>query len=278
MVPLLVACATSTATNRSRAHLPEIGCLDTLPASDSARAVVKLSLHALDTAVTLPSDFEGLFAEDFRAHLKVPPMIPLSVIAGLEPCDSIGSRCVAGTLTLSATAYALAHATGEITDVAVVDETLTPPFAASIRAAINGMARDHLAPPLGGRDSATIVIEIGVEDQPDTVPPARRLFRSVVPRYNAPFTYARMPSSGVDVRYPLTAGLAGIGDSVVVAFTVRGDGTIAAESVDLVTASYRDFVGPVVEALAETRYHPAHLGDCAVASRLKQRFVFKAGP
>ena len=80
------------------------------------------------------------------------------------------------------------------------------------------------------------------------------------------------------MRYPLTAGLAGIGDSVVVAFTVRGDGTIAAESVDLVTASYRDFVGPVVEALAETRYHPAHLGDCAVASRLKQRFVFKAGP
>jgi hypothetical protein len=275
---MLVACATGTATNRSRARLPETGCLDTLPASDSVHAVVKLSLRALDTAITLPPDFEGLFAEDFRAHLNVPAMIPLSVVTGLEPCDSIGSRCVAGMLTLSATAYAIAHATGEITDVAIVDETLTPRVAASIRAAINGMARDRLAPPLGGRDSATIVIEIGVEDQPDTVPPPRRLFRSVVPRYDAPFTYARMPSSGVDVRYPFTAGLAGIGDSVVVAFTVQADGTIAAESVDLLTASYRDFVGPVVEALAETRYHPAHLGDCAVASRLKQRFVFKAGP
>ena len=70
--------------------------------------------------------------------------------------------------------------------------------------------------------------------------------------------------------------MAGIGDSVTVAFTVRADGTIAIESLDLVTANYREFVASVFNALASARYHPAHLGDCAVATRMKQRFMFQA--
>jgi len=68
---------------------------------------------------------------------------------------------------------------------------------------------------------------------------------------------------------------AGVQDSVTVAFTVRADGTIAAESMDLVAANYSEFVVSVLNALARTRYHPAHLGDCAVATRMKQRFMFK---
>jgi len=42
-----------------------------------------------------------------------------------------------------------------------------------------------------------------------------------------------------------------------------------------VSANYRDFVASVLDALGRTRYHPAHLGDCAVATRMKQRFLFK---
>jgi hypothetical protein len=34
-------------------------------------------------------------------------------------------------------------------------------------------------------------------------------------------------------------------------------------------------VSSVLDALGQTKYHPAHLGDCAVATRMKQRFLFK---
>lgn len=86
---------------------------------------------------------------------------------------------------------------------------------------------------------------------------------------------ATMPQAGLDARYPVNARLAGIDDSVMLAFTVRSDG-IAAESIDLVSANYREFVASVFNALVKARYHPAHLGDCAVATRMKQRFVFRA--
>jgi hypothetical protein len=34
-------------------------------------------------------------------------------------------------------------------------------------------------------------------------------------------------------------------------------------------------VTSVLDALGRTQYHPAYLGDCAVATRMKQRFLFK---
>ena len=46
-------------------------------------------------------------------------------------------------------------------------------------------------------------------------------------------------------------------------------------SLELVRASYRDFVYTVVDALEKTQFHPAYLGDCPVATRMKQRFFFK---
>ncbi|MFL5497548.1 MAG: TonB family protein, partial [Gemmatimonadaceae bacterium] len=79
----------------------------------------------------------------------------------------------------------------------------------------------------------------------------------------------------VDPQYPFQARLAGVGDSVRLAFTVRADGTIAPQSIELINANYRDFVSAVFDALENTRYHPARLGDCPVATRVTQRFLFK---
>jgi hypothetical protein len=84
-----------------------------------------------------------------------------------------------------------------------------------------------------------------------------------------------MPASGVDPKYPFTARLAGVGDSVTVAYTVLSDGSIPPESIQLVKANYRDFVSSVADVLLSTRYHPARLGDCAVATRMEQRFLFR---
>ena len=84
-----------------------------------------------------------------------------------------------------------------------------------------------------------------------------------------------MPAAGVDARFPFRARLAGVGDSVTVAFTVDAAGSIAPESLELVRATYGVFVSSVLNALAKTHFHPAYLGDCPVATRMTQRFVFK---
>jgi len=137
------------------------------------------------------------------------------------------------------------------------------------------MSRAQLVPPVGNVDSILVLLQIVTEEEPDTVPAVRQVFRALVPRYAWPFSYASMPAAGVDAKYPYTARLAGIEDSVMLAFTVESDGTIAAESIELVSATYRDFVTSVLDALGRTRYHPAHLGDCAVATRMRQRFLFR---
>jgi TonB family protein len=258
-----------------RSSADGVGCLDTLHAADSISTIVKMTVAPQDPKVVLPRDFENLFVEEFRAHFKAPASLPLTVVMGSEPCDSLGSRCVGGVLSVGAVAYATAHNDGKLSDIAVLDVALTPSFADSVNSALQSMSRAELAPPMGDVDSIPVVLQITSEEEPDTVPAVRHVFKAKVPRYDWPFSYASMPATGVDAKYPFTARLAGIEDSVTVAFTVESDGTIAARSIELVSATYRDFVASVLDALGRTRYHAAHLGDCAVATRMKQRFLFK---
>jgi TonB family protein len=253
-----------------------LGCLDTLKAGDSIATIVKVSVVPQDSTVRLPSEFELLFAETLRTHFRVPSKLPLSVVIGQQPCDAIGYRCVGGILNLGAIVYIQAHGDGTLSDPTVVDETTTPALAESLRAALIAMSRANDVPWFEKADSISLIIRVAADEGADSVQSARRLFEAVIPRYSLPFSSATMPEAGVDAPYPLQARLAGIEDSVTLAFTVRANGTIAAESIDLVSANYREFVTSVFNALMKTRYHPAHLGDCAVATRMKQRFMFRA--
>lgn len=274
------ACATNPppwtkAASARRAVSDTVGCLDTLHTSDSITMVVKMSVAAQDSTVKLPREFEAFFVDGFRSHFTIPRKLPLSVVTGWQPCDSLGSRCVGGVLNLGAVVYVTAHDDGTLLDATVIDETMTPALADSLSAALGAMSRAKEVPSLGEADSIALTIRVAPEERADTVQAARYLFKAVVPRYSSPFSYATMPQAGVDARYPVNARLAGIEDSVTLAFTVGSDGTIAAESIDLVSANYREFVASVFDALVKARYHPAHLGDCAVATRMKQRFVFR---
>jgi TonB family protein len=178
-------------------------------------------------------------------------------------------------LSLGSVVYFSAHANGTLSDPLIVDESLTPDLAESIRAALKLMAQEKGVPWLGNIDSIPLVATVGMESDSDTASASRDIFKARIPRYSIPFSYASMPSSGVNPSYPFRASVAGVGDSVTVAFTVQADGSIAPESIDLVAARYGEFVSSVVEALEKTRYHPARLGDCAVATRMKQRFMFR---
>ena len=275
------ACATNPSLN-SRHSLAangvraDVGCLDTLHATDTVQTIVKLSAASQDPKIALPPNFESFFAQGFHARFKAPSRLPLSVVIGAEPCDSLGSRCAGGILNIGAVAYVSARANGSLIVTDVVDETLTEDFANSIRSALEEMSRNRDVPWLEHADSIPLVLTFAPDDQPDTVPPTRHVFKANIPRYDLPFTYAMMPSAGIGLKYPTRAAIAGIEDSVVLAFTVRANGSIAPQSIDFVSGNYREFVISAADALKETRYHPAHLGDCAVATRIQQRFVFKS--
>jgi hypothetical protein len=280
LAPLMfvAACATNPQPKKTsirRSAADSFGCLDTLHAADSVSMVIKMTVAAQDPKVALPRDFEDLFVEEFRSRFRIPSKLPLSVVMGAPPCDSLGSRCAGGVLTLGAVAYATVHNDGKLSDVAVVDVALTPRLADSVKSALQEMSRAELVPPIGDVDPIPVMVQIVQEEEPDTVPKIRHVFQAKVPRYDWPFSYASMPATGVDAKYPFTARLTGVEDSVTLVFTVDADGAIAPESIELVSANYRDFVASVFDALGRTRYHPAHLGDCAVATRMKQRFLFK---
>ena len=277
---ILAACATnsrSTGTLGSSrpAGAHTVGCLDTLQAADTVTMIVKMSVAPLDPKIELPKDFETLFVQEFRSHFRMPARLPLNVVKGAEPCDSLGSRCSGAILSLGAIAYATARSDGKLSDIQVVDIALTPLFADSVNSTLRWMSQTEMGPPVGNNDSIPLIIQIEPEEAPDSVPAIRHVFSAKIPRYDSPFTYAAMPAAGVNAAYPFAARLAGVQDSVTLAFTVDADGAIATESLELVSANYRDFVTSVVDALGRTRYHPAHLGDCAVATRMKQRFLFK---
>lgn len=276
------ACAANPSPNRTPSSAANdiradaIGCLDTLHASDTVETIVKMTAAPQDPKIALPLNFENFFARSFHARFKAPSKLPLSVVAGGEPCDSLGSRCAAGILDIGAVAYVTARANGSLVVTNIVDETLTEDFAAGIRSTLEAMSKNRDVPWLESADSIPLVLTFGPDDEPDTVPATRYVFKAKIPRYDLPFTYAMMPSAGIDPKYPTRAALAGIEDSVVLAFTVSANGSIAPESMDFVSGNYREFVLSAADALNETRYHPAHLGDCAVATRIRQRFVFKS--
>lgn len=275
---LLAACATgASGTRRAKTPAPGtgIGCLDTLHATDSVERIVKLTVGSRDSSIRLPRDFENLLAEEFRRRFKAPAKTPLSVVKGVAPCDSIGSRCEGGVLDIGAIVYATAQNDGKLSEIDVLDIALVPSLADTVRSVLAAISRESLAPPTGEVESIPLLLELRTEDQPDTVSQYRQIFKVKLPMYGFPFRYASMPAAGIDASYPFTARLAGIGDTVSMAFTVASDGMIQPESLELVRAGYRDFVAPVANALLETRFHPARLGDCAVATRMEQRFVFK---
>ena len=274
---ILLACSGNPSPrSASRPASRSAGCLDTLQASDSIATMVKMSVAAQDSAVKLPRDFEGMFVEGFRSHFTAPKTLPLSVVTGWQPCDSLGFRCASGALNLSAVIYVTAHNDGTLSDASVIDETITPALADSLKSALAAMSRANEVPPTGEAETIALAIKVAPQESADSVRAWSNLFKAVIPHYNRPFSSAIMPAAGVNASYPLHARLAGVEDSVAIAFTVDANGTIVPESLDLVSANYREFVASVANALLEARYHPAHLGDCAVATRMRQRFVFKA--
>ncbi len=280
LAPIVVAAATWNESRTSPVALAILAhdttaCLATLHATDSVSAVVKMRVRPKDPKIKLSSDFEGLFVQEFRSRLNVPTRLPLSVMSGWTPCDTVAGRCVGGVLSFGSHAYAFAHPAGTLSRIIVVDYTLTPTFSDSVRAVLERISLEKMSPYINTKDSILLDLSIEIEQHPDTVPAFRHLFRISVPHYNVPFFFANWPKDTKPPRYPSIARSRGVGDSVALTFTILSDGTVAPQSVDVRAGHYADFILAVFDRLATTSYKAARIGSCPVATHNGQSFVFK---
>lgn len=251
-----------------------VSCLDTLHATDSINAVVKMSVRSQQPKTKLPPDFEGLFVQEFRSRLKVPSNLPLSVMRGWTPCDSASHKCAGGVLMLGTQAYATIHSDGAVSRILVVDLALTPALADTVRVVLQRMGAEKAVPFFTGPESIPLDISIDVEQHSDSVPAWRHLFRASIPHYSFQFTPAEWPKNVKGPKYPSIAERAQVSDSVTLTFAILSDGTVAPQSVDLRAAHYTDFVRSVFDRIATVRYVPGRIGSCPVATWEKQSFVF----
>jgi hypothetical protein len=253
-----------------------VNCLDTLTGRDSVLALVKMSVKPQEKKVTLPSDFEGYFVQEFRSLLKVPSVLPLAVMSGWSPCDPAKHQCFGGgVMMIGSTAYVTAHPTGTLSRIIVIDVGLTPDFTDSVRAVLKKMGAEMRVPYFNGPDSIPLTVTIDIESHPDTVPKVRQLFLAKLLHYPGTFTYGEWPKNAKAPRYPRKAEMAGVEDSVALSFTILRDGSVAPQSVDVVASHYSDFIVSVFDRLSAMHYTPARIRSCPVASREFQRFQFR---
>jgi TonB-like protein len=182
-------------------------------------------------------------------------------------------------MVLETTAYATAHSDGTLSDISVVDLSLTPVFSDAVRSALLRMSSERATPivraipMVPSYQAIPLGIDISLAQHPDTVAQERQLFRVKSPHYRREFKNVA-PTKGQSVKYPWSAQLAGVGDSIVLSYTILSDGTVAAQSVRLRGGNYQDFVEPVLSSLAKTTFEPATIGGCRVATWVQQAFVF----
>lgn len=256
------------------ARVDSVACLDTLRASDTTTAVVKLSLRRYNSKASLPPDFEGFFAQEFKSRFQIPANLPLSVVMLFRARCVSKTDCTGAGLWLSASGYAVARKNGTLAFIGVADESLTPEFAGMVRSVLEGMSQERLVPQIR-EDSLPLQIAVRLEHNPDTIPRERQLFRVRVPWYDLRFTAPEAPPKQT-VPYPRNAERAGIEDSVSLSFTIMQDGSVHPLSLDLRSGVYREFIREVATSLEKSTYTPARLGACPVATWTSQSFVFRA--
>jgi hypothetical protein len=259
----------------SRPGRDTVSCLDTLHASDSITAVVTMSIKPRDRKVVLPADFEGLFVQEFRARLKVPENLSLSVMQGWGDCDSKEGKCSGGALVIGTRAFATAHPGGTLSGISTIDFALIPALSDSVRTALKTLSNDNAIPIFAGSDSIPLEMFILVHEKPDTIPAFRHLFQARIPHYNGKYTTVQWPKGERGPRYPMIAERKRVEDSVATSFTIRSDGSVIPETLEIRSAHYREFIKAVFDRITTLHFVPARIGSCPVPTWAIHDFLFR---
>jgi hypothetical protein len=278
LLMLASAMSTGDAVAAYMVKADTVGCVDTLRATDTIAAVVKVSVRHQDTTAKLPEDFEGLFAQEFKSRFRPPQQLPLSVLHGDPPCDRDKNVCSSATPIVHVVAYAVVASDGTIQHLGVLSPSLNKELADSVRSALMSMSKANMVPFFQTEKTLPLTIIVNSEDTPDSVPPVRRLFRAKLPRYSLQFRHAQMAENSPRPKYPGPAERAAVGDTLQFQFTIMPDGRVAPQSVDVLRAHYREFLVTMGDALSRSVFQPAKLGACPVAEWVTQTYQFAMRP
>jgi TonB family protein len=233
-----------------------------------------MSVKPQDRKNTLPADFEGLFAQEFRVRLKVPGNLPLSVMQGWGLCDSREDKCSGGAPIIGTHAFATAHPDGTLSRIATIDFALIPTLSESVRTALEMLSNDKGIPLFAASDSLPLEMFITIHENADTIPAFRHLFRARIPHYGGKYTAAQLPKSERGPRYPPIAERARAEDSLAMNFTISSEGTVIPKTLEIRSAHYREFIRAVSDWMTKIHYTPARIGSCPVPTWVSQTFIF----
>ncbi len=80
------------------------------------------------------------------------------MVIGTPPCDSLGGRCAGGELNVASVVYATANSDGKLSDISVIDASLTPALADSVTSALETVSKARESPPTGEVESIHLIM------------------------------------------------------------------------------------------------------------------------
>ncbi len=108
----------------------------------------------------------------------------------------------------------------------------------------------------------------------EDVPVGRTL--RVRPRVRGGQTPPRLISYDYTPHYPERAGLAGLGDVLVLEYVVDTAGRVDPDSIRFLQPGFREFALEALKWVRSARYAPARIGGCAVRARVQHPIHFSA--
>ena len=86
----------------------------------------------------------------------------------------------------------------------------------------------------------------------------------------------RLLSFDYTPRYPERASMAGLGDVLVVEYTVDTAGRVDPDSIRFLQAGFREFAQEALKWIRSAHYAPARIGGCLVRAHVRHPIHFSA--
>lgn len=247
-------------------------------------AVAKVDSTLDSRAPALPADFLMYVVEAVRTHFTPPAEMTLGVLGSSMPGPPTtwmhedllhGPKPFQGPVSvpsaLRVDAYFTLNAHGTPRDIRVGHSSLNLPLETGIASAIAAIVPDDygMIPP----NADGTRIHLHVDAAPFDFKTEQPFFATWLPVFRMERPAAAPGNAALPV-YPSNARFAGIGDTVLTRFVIDRSGRAIPGSIDISRLHYRDFMDAVVPVILRTKFRPAVVDGCNVASAVGQAFVF----
>ncbi|MBC7788734.1 MAG: energy transducer TonB [Anaerolineae bacterium] len=262
------------------------GCVIPVAPTDSINQVLYLRLASVEDFVSSPGKPQAkerrtqlaLMLQEIRGFVEIPrPLVlPIGPSTGFA---YVGSEKSDGPVVpdLESTVQFTLHSHGGVSGLSVQPPARVPQLDSALGVALQRAGAAAVLAGLltaSGRDVAdSSSFRLGIT--PAEKGPAVRepFFRAKLPRYTRTIP---VPHTENDTpKYPKRAREMGIDGKVLMNFVVDSSGMIDPETVDVMEASYLDFIKVIFDEMPRWRYRSSTVNGCRVPQRVQQQFVFR---